>query len=965
MLLKYPGKRKKQLLLLLGLALSTSPLFSEGIELRSSSAEITLDEDEFANLPEYIPHEDTGATTGDLPTDDETDPVSKKPLDPAEKEKAEQLLKKVMLSFEKISFSLESIALVLNHNQLRIKDKTPMMEEVMKLRSLTHMISASAITEINPEKIAHLVKLAQELIDHIRYLLTTDLMTFVPFDKKMLAPTRSALDKPAAPQTIEQLDATLQKTNSVLGKLETEAVNVGLNTFNILFRRMEKLNDDYKIVNKCLWGLGISATAAGLLFVLDPHYIEKIGGVFDKALQYVGLQSKPQEASPEEQIDSTIQSSGTPLIDYSKLPPIVSPSIDTPQTFEQTTADQTPKPKKALTTEDLNNFGLITRFFLRCKLWIGDPVIGKLPLSVMPEAGKIVGEGTRGQDLLTRTVPIITLGIPPISIFALLQPTLQETATNWVEWFRAKRAQLASFLRGGPIKKSLRKFERESKVNFDDIIGNEHAKMICAPLIEYIINPEPFDRGGTGPTNAKLFTGETRAGKTHFADAIYGEMRRGLDLKGDNRELLYLSLDAAQLKKYGITNVFMYARAHAPSIIFIDEIDKGRFQNDGDADALCELQVAMSELNTDSKNKVIVIAATNRPDNLDPSLRADGRFGDPIPFSYPSTKDRLEYFTRELTKRAAIIDEYFIEQLAYETEGANYDGLKSIIITAFQKAKMKGVILSWKELEEALDQQFHKMIFDEKTLPDKELLLVAAHLMAHAFTRIVLNPSLQVTKVTIRPIAHKAEEVSVIGEALSGAKKQAPEIIKYGEIFTAHKANAQKFDTYQDLISELKICLAGHVIEKILFGGTSFSYHAHDTEEAFDLAKRIAFNGMQEKNMPKAIKEKKLIEAYELVQKYESEVTELLTKHKEELIMLTNILFDEKTLPCDAIIGILKEIKKRNEEKKDENTDHNAAETAASDDLDSMIDLPNEGEIIDAISPESDDASVLANVEVA
>lgn len=886
----------------------TEPQTPQLQEASNDPEELYIDEGEFANLPVVRPqepsHVSTALNAGEAPVAD-----AFKPMNPVEKEKAEELLKKVIKSFEKISFSLESIALVLNHNQLRIKDKTPMVEEILKLRTLTQMIVSSAITEVTPEKITHLITLAQQLIDHIRYLLTTDLVTFISFDTKMAPLARSPLEKPTV-QTIEQLEASLQKATIVLGKLETEAVNVGLNSFNILFRRLEKLNDDYKIVNKCLWGLGGAAAVTGLIFILEPSYLKKIGGVFDKALNRIGLKPNSVQSDTALQLNenntfgaSTFDSDILKNLNWQGNTPPATGSIQNNQAFA-------PVEQKY---EDTASYGYATRGLLYIKSLTGDALSPKMLMEQMGGLGKTVGEGTRLQNLVTRTVPIVVLGVPPISIFALLQPTLKEAGTNCLDWVRTKRSQCASFLRGGPIKKSLSKFERESKCTFDDIIGNEHAKMIGSRLVEYIVDPEPFDRAGTAPGN-ELLTGLTRSGKTFFADAVYGETKRRLELKGDHTKLNYYMLDAAQLKEWGIEYVFMYAREHAPCILFIDEIDKGRFQNDGDAGSLCKLQVAMSELNTDKKNKVIVIAATNRPDNLDPSLRAHGRFGDIIPFTYPSKENRQEYFTRELTKRAAIIDAYYIEQLAYETEGANYDLLQAIIVTAFQKAKIKGVSLSEIELAEALDEQFHKMIFDEKTLPDKELLLVAAHQIAHAFARIVLNPSLQLTKATIRPVVHTIEEVSVIGEALSGAKKQSQEVINYGAVFTAHRSNAFKFDTYQDLISELKICLAGHVAEKLLLGGTSFDYHTHDTEKAFDLAKRLAFHGMQEKNMPKAVKEQKLVEAYELVQKYEQEVTELLTKHKQELTVLTNILFEEKTLSCDAIIAILKELKRQDKD---------------------------------------------------
>lgn len=489
-------------------------------------------------------------------------------------------------------------------------------------------------------------------------------------------------------------------------------------------------------------------------------------------------------------------------------------------------------------------------------------------------------------------------------------------AKNGKTWAQSKFSQVVSFLRGGPAKKTLGEWERDVKITFDDIIGNEHAKMVLSRIKSYIVDHELYDRGGMAPSNAILLVGEPRTGKTHIVDALVGDIRRALQEKGDASKLEYWYLNAAVLKEHGVSNVLLAARAYAPIIIFIDEIDKGRFQNDGDANALCELQVAMSLLNIDISKKVIVIAATNKPQNIDPSIRADGRFGERIPFTLPNFEERKEYITRELAKRAAIIDEYYIEKLSHESEGSNYDSLKGIIVTAFQKAKIKGISLTWEELDESINEQFHKIIFDEKSLPEQEQYLIAGHQAAHALTRILLNPSVELTKVTIRPVSPNADETAVYAHYFSWLKKPN-NTLEYGNVFTAHKPNSAQFQTYDDLVSELTISLAGHAAEKILFGSTSYNYHASDKEHALHIAKLITFGGMQEKDMPKAIKEKMVTEAYELVQKHEQIVAELLEKNKEELTILTRILFEQKILSSDEIEHILTIIKKKKEQPSD------------------------------------------------
>lgn len=928
------------------------PNIQENLKDITGDPEVYIDEDEFADLPPVTWDVDNELDNNDKEGQPDYQQTEKQHVfKPEEKEKAEKLLKQIMTGFEKISFSLEHIALVLSNNQLRIKDKSPLVDEVMKLRAFTHMIVASAVTETSPQKIAHLLSLQKQLIDHLRYILTTDLISFVPFDKVM--PTKRSLgNTDQQDQSISELEASLKQNENILAKLESESISVGLNSFNILFRRLEKLNDDYKIVNKCLWGLGGIAALGGILFVLDKRYIKKIGHLFDGTLSWLGLQSSSEQVQGDKIEKEPVVDSNPvnyPIPTTTRIPQqhgSNSYGFDLQQQLQaiygnSSARNYSSQEPSVEIVEDIESTGPVTDFLISTKDIIGDaiPAIGKMTPQAMPSYGKIVGEGTWAQDLLYRNLGLVILGIPPISIFGILQPHLKDAATHSLEWIQTKQAQLASFLRGGPAKKALSKFERESKHTFDDVIGNEHAKMVFSRILEYFLDPEKFDRGGMAPTNAKLLFGKTRTGKSFFIDAFYGEVRRKFEERGLKNNLLYLSMSVAQLKEYGITNVLMYAQYHAPCLLFIDEIDKGRFQNDGDAHSLSELQVAMSNLNIDISKKVIIVAATNNPQHINASILADGRFGEPIPFVLPQVHEITEYLNRELAKRAAIIDPDYIQQLAFEAEGANYDGLKAILMTAFQKAKIKGITLTPDELNEALDEQHHKIIFDEKSLPEKELLLVAVHQVGHALMRTLLSPSLQLTKITIRPVCQKIEEVSVLSESLSGDKKVQPTMLDYGAIFTAHKEDAYKFETFKDLVSELKICLAGHCAEKVLFGGTSYSYHEQDSQKAFDLAKRIVFNGMQEKNLPKALKEQKLAEAYELMQKYEIEVIELLTSYKKEVITLANILFEEKTLSAETFQAILHEIERRKNAQENSDDTENTEVSADVNDFDEPIEI--------------------------
>lgn len=890
--------------------------------------QIIIDEEEFAN--QEIPGIMSDAIQA-ISDEDKSD-LAESPQEQLEKflakaeenERCEMLLKEVIANFDKLDFALEHIALVVNNNQVRIANQKPILEEIINLRSIVGMIRNGAFVVIKPENLGQLIDLAQKLLMHVRYLLTTNLINFKPFDFEGSTITRLQLPKTYG---FEQLEKMLKQNDSLLENLESESENVGLSSFNMMYRKLEKLNNDYKILNRAAIAAGIGVGIVWIGYLTPPYFWNKVTNFFGWNQNGSNNSGKNINVFEGEEI-----SSSSPLLSDSDS------EIEITRSNNSSTRSSIPHREIQRDTTPAPDI----------KAGIGERLVDEhqsmnMDATLAMEAqGKHVGFITRTHDLIERHYKIISFTATPISLYALVSPTLKDWGTYSYQWVSKKMAQIASFLRGGPLKRQMDVWaEKDIKITFDDVIGNEHAKQTLAFIVSYILDYEKYDRAGIVPETGILLVGPPRTGKTFIAEALAGTIKAALQERGSNETIRLLSFTASELKQHGIANILLGAKILAPVVLFIDEIDTGRFQREGDAAALGELQIAMSTLSRDKSKKVIIVAATNKPENLDFSLLEPGRFGKRIDFTYPTTSERKEFLLRELSKRAVTISEDYIDRLAHESERCSYDALNEVIVTALQRAKIRGSILTWQDLEAAFDEEVNKIILDEETIPEAEQYVIAAHQAGHAYMRILRNASLELTKVTIRPTSAKINEQAVYAKYFDENKRHQREnsTIEYGKVFTAHNANSLKLESYKDLINELIISLAGHIAEKILFESSSYSYHTIDKEQALGLAKHLVFGGLQEKDMPKAIREQKLTEAYELLQKCENEATEILAAHKKELIIITNILFEQKTLMADEIMQIIELLEEQRAKKaqkdsatnpsdeNDSNDDENSSES--------------------------------------
>lgn len=481
---------------------------------------------------------------------------------------------------------------------------------------------------------------------------------------------------------------------------------------------------------------------------------------------------------------------------------------------------------------------------------------------------------------------------------------LKEWKVNISPWLTKKIRATFNRLKGGTYRKIADGIEEiRPTVTFDDVIGLDYAKEMVRPHLKYIKDPERWDANEIAPPTGILLTGPSRTGKTFLARAIQGEINKENPEKG----VRFFALDASMLENDSIELWLHMAKMCAPCVIFIDEIDLLGLQRSSNTKRLSEFLQAMSGvMDKDPKKQVIIIATTNRPENLDSALLQNGRFGLEIRFQKPTLKERQMYIMRELNKHAIDPESFGIDlaKLTYETEDASYEDIKAMIDDALIAASIRGEIINQSIFERALDKKIRKIIdVDSKNISDKEKHFMAAHQAGRTLVHLLLNLESKISKVTIRPITVEVKEESVIDQYYkpTGSKQTGTDV---GAVFTYHEHDTNDFLSAQEQEKLFKSYLAGRVAEKVILG-TCSNYKNGYKQWVFTRLKTMLTEGINIKELSKKDQDRINQQALELIAQYEAEIEKLLRENKEKLALLTDVLRVKQTLSIDEINYIL------------------------------------------------------------
>ena len=314
--------------------------------------------------------------------------------------------------------------------------------------------------------------------------------------------------------------------------------------------------------------------------------------------------------------------------------------------------------------------------------------------------------------------------------------------------------------------KSRARREKNSKVKFDDVAGADEEKTEMKELVDYLKDPQKFTKHGAKLPKGVLLVGPPGCGKTLLAKAVAGEAGVPFfSISGSDFVEMFVGVGAGRVR-----DMFRIAKQNAPCLVFIDEIDAvGRQRgaglgggNDEREQTLNQLLVEMDGFNDNSG--IIVIAATNRDDVLDPALLRAGRFDRKITVSLPDRKGREEIF-KVHSRGKTLGDDVDFEALARRTVGFSGADIENIMNEAAILAIRKGRdAISIDDIDEAIDRRIAGPAKTSRALNEHERKIVAYHEAGHAIIGIKNPHSDKVQKITIIPRGNTGGHVRMTPE---------------------------------------------------------------------------------------------------------------------------------------------------------------------------------------------------------
>ena len=468
--------------------------------------------------------------------------------------------------------------------------------------------------------------------------------------------------------------------------------------------------------------------------------------------------------------------------------------------------------------------------------------------------------------------------------------------------------------------------EEGTKTNFKDVAGLTEEKEEVKELIDFLKNPKKFQAMGARIPKGVLLVGPPGTGKTLLARAVAGEAKVPFYyISGSDFVELFVGIGASRVR-----DMFKQAKMNAPCLIFIDEIDAvGRQRGTGLGGGHDEREQTLNQLLTEMDGfgpheGIIVIAATNRPDVLDPALLRPGRFDRQVTVGLPDKNARLEIL-KVHAKNKTLDKNITLEYLAKRTPGFSGADLENLLNEAALLTVRRGKkAITMSEIDEATDRVIMGPAKVTKKYTDKEKKLVAYHEAGHAVVGLKLEGANDVQKITIIPR----------GQA-GGYTMMTPK----EETFTSTK---------QELLEAISGLLGGRVAEEIEFGEITTGAH-DDFKKATKIARSMVTEYGMSKLGPMMLEEPSGntflgrdytknrnvsdIVAHEIDEEMRSIINEcyektkkILKENKKLLDLIANTLLEEETITKEQIDSLVKTGHLPNEEDKEEkNTDEDSS----------------------------------------
>ncbi len=440
-------------------------------------------------------------------------------------------------------------------------------------------------------------------------------------------------------------------------------------------------------------------------------------------------------------------------------------------------------------------------------------------------------------------------------------------------------------------------------IKFSDVAGEDEAKESLTEIVEYLHNPGKYREIGASMPKGILLVGPPGTGKTMLAKAVAGEASVPFfSISGSEFVEMFVGMGASKVR-----DLFRQAKEKAPCIVFIDEIDAIGKKRDGQMGGNDEREQTLNQLLTEmdgfeGNTGVIILAATNRPESLDPALTRPGRFDRRVPVELPDLKGREEIL-KVHAKKIKVADDVDFSQIARMASGASGAELANIINEAALRAVRDGRrFATQSDLEESIEVVIAGYQKKNAILTDKEKWTVAYHEIGHALVAAKQNHSAPVQKITIIP-------------RTSGALGYTMQVEEGNHYLMTKEEIENKIATYT----------GGRAAEEVVFGTISTGA-SNDIEQATKLARAMITRYGMSRDFDmvalETVRNQYLggdasltcsgetaaevdRQVVELVKKQHEKAASILLENREKLDELAKFLYEKETITGEEFMQIL------------------------------------------------------------
>lgn len=446
--------------------------------------------------------------------------------------------------------------------------------------------------------------------------------------------------------------------------------------------------------------------------------------------------------------------------------------------------------------------------------------------------------------------------------------------------------------------------ESTTGITFQDVAGEDEAKELLTEIVDFLHNPQKYTEIGAVCPKGALLVGPPGTGKTLLAKAVAGEANVPFfSISGSEFVEMFVGMGASKVR-----DLFKQANEKAPCIVFIDEIDTiGKKRDNAGYGGNDEREQTLNQLLTemdgfDASKGVVILAATNRPDSLDPALLRPGRFDRRIPVELPDLKGREEIL-KVHAKKVRLGDDIDFNAIARAASGASGAELANMVNEAALRAVRENrKYVTQADLEESIETVIAGYQKKNQVLSSKEKLIVSYHEIGHALVAALQTNSAPVTKITIIP-------------RTSGALGYTMQV----------ESEERNLMTQEELINKIATLTGGRCAEKLIFNSITTGA-SNDIEQATKLARAmITRYGMTEEFDMVAMEtvnnqylggdtslacsadtQKKIDEkVVEVVKEQHKKALDILNENKDKLHELANFLYEKETITGEEFMQIL------------------------------------------------------------